>query len=304
MNFRIGFRKKMENFKKLDYILDTHMNATDVTQAFGFKSETMLSKLRKGKTNITKLHIDGLEKYFNIPSKIFNTPLNYNYQIDKLITEYQIELYRKKEKKVFQKKILQQLKKYQLIPPQIFTKEFRERGELDSFIREYKKDLLSNSNIYTKFSTSIFPINNKLFNSLKGVWYGYVYPSNPLSAQHGIWEVETTIFDDYSVVDYWGNAGYLKIGKNESLIIKESYDHEDLTLIRFSNRQVASGIFHFVIVSNQNHTLYEMVNFGFFSRKQYPLDEAKEILGERESKQLKLDLEFNEKLIERAIVPQ
>jgi hypothetical protein len=47
-----------------------------------------------------------------------------------------------------------------------------------------------------------------------------------------------------------------------------------------------------------------MVNFGFFSRKQYTPDEAKEILGDMESKQLKLDLEFNERLIERAIVPQ
>ena len=296
----------MENFQKLDYILDTHMNATEVTRAFGFKSETMLSKLRKGTSHISTLYIDGLEKYFNIPSKIFTTKLHTTDEIDEMIKSYQLKQSQEKEKKEFQKKILKKLEEHQLIPKEIFHKKFLNKGELNSFIEEHKEKLLKESTSIetSSYSNQVFPRNEKLFNRLKGVWYGYVYPSNPASAKQGIWEVETTIRDDYSVVDYWGNAGYLKIGKNESLIIKESYDHDDLTIIRFSNRQVPSEIFRFVIVSNQNHTLHEMVNFGFFSRKKYDLDEAKEILGNIENKQLKLDIEFNEKLIQRAIVPQ
>jgi len=296
----------MKNFEKLDYILDTHMNATEVTRAFGFKSETMLSKLRKGRSHITTLYIDGLEKYFNIPSEIFTTDLTSTDEIDRLITEYQAYEKKRLERKAFQKKILKTLEEHQLIPKKLFEKEFSKRGELDAFLKEHKRSLLENetSTETASFSSRVFPKNEKLFNKLKGVWYGYVYPSNPASAKHGIWEVETTINDDYSVVDYWGNAGYLKLGKNESLIIKESYDHDDLTIIRFSNRQVPSEIFRFVVISNQNHTLHEMVNFGFFSRKQYDLEEAKEILGKLEDKQMKLDMEFNQRLISRAVVPQ
>ena len=260
----------MTKEEKLNYLLEHYMTATDVTRAFGFRSNTMISNMRKGQTNIATLHIEGLEKHFNIPQKVFSSEVTSTKEIDLLIKEYQEEKKEKERQKELQKKILKKLEETNL----------------------------------NKFSNQIFPTNQKLFNKLKGVWYGYVYPSNPASAEHGIWEVETTIYDDYSVVDYWGNAGYLKTGKNESLIIKESYDHDDLTIIRFSNRQVPSGIFRFVVVSNQNHTLNEMVNFGFFSRQRYDLEEAKEILGSIESKQLKLDLEFNKRLIERAIVPQ
>ena len=304
-NFHIR-RGNMENFQKLDYILDTHMNATEVTRAFGFKSETMISKLRKGKSHISTLYLDGLEKYFNIPSEIFIMTINDTDEIDELIKSYQLKKSKEKGKKEFQQKILKKLEETHLIPKEIFNKDFFNKGELNSFIKKHKEQLLMESTdiVVSAFSNQVFPKNEKLFHKLKGVWYGYVYPSNPASAEHGIWEVKTTIHDNYSVIDYWGNKGYLKIGKNESLIIKESYDYEDLTIIRFSNRQVSSGIFRFVIVSNQNHTLHEMVNFGFFSRQRYDLEEAKEILGSMESKQLKLDINFNERLLQKAIVPQ
>ena len=196
------------------------------------------------------------------------------------------------------------------IPQEVFDKKTEfDTVFIDKIINDYTHQEIMKQNHHSSIcenleKNKIFCKNEKLFENLKGIWYGYVYPSNPTSAEQGIWEVETTIHDDYSVVDYWGNAGYLKIGKNESLIIKESYDHDDLTIIRFSNRQIPSEIFRFVIVSNQNHTLHEMVNFGFFSRKKYDFEEAKEILGNIEGKQLKLDIEFNERLIERAIVPQ
>jgi len=153
---------------------------------------------------------------------------------------------------------------------------------------------------------SIFQKNLKLFNKLKGVWYAYLYASNPDSAKEtlGIWIVETTIHEDYSVIDYWGNRGYLKLGKRESLIIKESYDNDDLTIIRFSNRQIPSSHFRFVILSNQNNTEYEMVNFGFYSRIKYSAKEAKEILGDINNLQLKLDLDFNDRINKKGIVPK
>ncbi len=242
------------NAQKLDYLLEHYMSATEVTRAFGFKSNTMISNMRKGQTNVATLHMEGLETHFGIPKEIFTNQISNSEEIDSLIENYKIR----------------------------------------------KTDETNNT-----LSNSVFPNNEKLFQKLKGVWYGYLYPSNPASAKHGVWEVKTIIKDDYSVVDEpWGNRGYIQLGKHESLIIKESYDNDDLTIIRFSNRQVPSAHFRFVIISNQNNTLHEMVNFGFFSRKQYNPNEAKEILGDIESKQLKLDLEFNDRLNERAVVPE
>jgi len=299
----------MENHQKFNYILEKYISASEVKRAFGFKSQAsqaMISAMSRGQANIATLHMEGLEKHFDISCKIFAPYIQSEEEIDKEIECYKNEKNSLKKKAKVEKEILKILEEYQLIPEEIFNKKLEHKDELDSIIKKYKERLCikTSSQPYHNFSHKVFPNNEKVFNKLKGVWYGYVYPSNPASSKDGIWEVETTIHDDYSVVDYWGNAGYLKIGKNESLIIKESYDHDDLTIIRFSNRQVPSELFRFVVISNQNHTLNEMVNFGFFSRKQYSPDEAKEILGDIKSKQLKLDLEFHERLIERAIVPQ
>ncbi|CAA6806141.1 MAG: Unknown protein, partial [uncultured Sulfurovum sp.] len=178
------------------------------------------------------------------------------------------------------------------------------KEKINQLIAEHRA-FSTNGTLSFEDEDSIFQKNQKLFNQLKGIWYAYLYPSNPTSAKEteGIWIVKTTINDDYSVVDYWGNAGYLKIGKNQSLIIKEPYENNDLTVIRFSNRHVSFEHFRFTIVSNQNGTIDEMVNFGFYSRKKYSAKEAKEILGDRHKTQLKLDLEFEKRLKERGTVP-
>jgi len=251
----IGKRETMNNSEKLDYILNKYVNAAEVTRQFGFKSNSMISNMRNGQGNIARLHTDGLEKYFNIPTEIFQNTTSTKTEIDTLIKNYQ-------------KKSLADLNK-------------------------------------TALSQKVFHKNNKLFQKLKGIWYAYLYASNPQSAvkTEGIWIVETTIHDDYSVIDYWGNRGYLKIGKHESLIIKESYDNDDLTVIRFPNRQIPSQHFRFVIISNQNNTTHEMVNYGFYSRIKYEPKEAKRILGDKSKVQLKLDLEFNDRINRQGIVP-
>jgi hypothetical protein len=237
----------------LDIVIDRYIKvASHITQVFGFKSNTMISNLRNSNhsSTINKLHMDGLEKYFDIPVEIWS---------DVNISE----------------------------------------EALDELIIKYREKKSSNE------QNSVFKKNQKLFDKLKGVWYAYLYASNPESAKdtEGIWIVETTIYDDYSVVDFWGNRGYLKLGKRESLIIKESYDNNDLTVIRFPNRQVPSSHFRFVILSNQNNTEHEMVNFGFYSRIKYSAKEAKEILGDINNLQLKLDLSFNDRINLKGIVP-
>ena len=83
-----------------------------------------------------------------------------------------------------------------------------------------------------------------------------------------------------------------------------AYDNDDLTVIRFPNRQVPSQNFRFVIISNQNNTTHEMVNLGFYSRKKHTPQEAKRILGDINKSQLKLDLDFNDRINIEGVVPK
>jgi len=199
---------------------------------------------------------------------------------------------------------MESIERHHKIPMSIWEHNFPfDKHKIDQEIKGYQASLKEGSLSFEE-EDAIFKKNQKLFKKLKGVWYAYLYPSNPKSAKEtqGVWIVETTIYEDYSVVDWWGNAGYLKLGKNESLIIKESYENDDLTVIRFSNRHVPFEHFRFTIVSNQNNTTHEMVNFGFYSRKKYSPDEAKRILGTMEKVQLKLDLDFAHRVNEQGIV--
>ena len=209
------------------------------------------------------------------------------------------------KKSNFLKKIhMESIERHHRIPITIWEDSFPfDKEKINQLIEEYRA-FSNNGTLSFEKEDSIFKQNQELFKQLKGTWYAYIYPSNPSSAKktEGIWIVETTIHEDYSVVDYWGNAGYLKIGKNQSLIIKEPYENSDLTVIRFSNRHISFEHFRFTIVSNQNGTTNEMVNFGFYSRKKYSPQEAKAILGEMNKVQLKLDLGFDKRLIQHGVV--
>ena len=193
---------------------------------------------------------------------------------------------------------MESIERHHKIPMNLWEKSLSyDEIQIDKLIKEYRLNL-KNGLFPKNEKETIFTNNKKLFQKLKGVWYAYIYASNPTTAQitDGIWIVPTEIYDDYTVIDHWNNKGYLKLGKNESLIIKESYENNDLTVIRFQNRQVPFENFRFTIVSNQNHTTHEMVNFGFYSRKKYTPQEAKRILGDMNKVQLKLDLKFDERL--------
>jgi len=248
--------------------------------------------LRKKFSYIIEHHIKGGKKELAI-----NT---FGYERENQVTN----LCSKQSHSTIRKIHMESIERHHKIPMSIWkhTLDF-DTKKIDELISEYRASLKAQAISFSD-EDEIFTKNQKLFQKLKGVWYAYLYPSNPSSAKEtdGVWIVETTIHDDYSVVDYWGNAGYLKIGKNQSLIIKEPYENNDLTVIRFSNRHVSFEHFRFTIVSNQNGTTDEMVNFGFYARKKYMPKEAKEILGDIRKVQLKLDIEFTKRLIERGEV--
>jgi hypothetical protein len=265
--------------EKLNFIIDNYIDggAEELAlKTFGYERQNTVSNLRSysiKSPTIRKIHMESIKYHYQIPLEIWSDDIAFDENfISKKINEYRLEL---KKEKIYKERYI-----------------------------EYNKRFEDGSLKFTKEDT-IFKKNQKLFDRLKGVWYAYLYPSNPASASEtdGVWIVETTIYDDYSVVDYWGNRGYLKLGKHESLIIKESYDNDDLTVIRFPNRQIPSKNFRFVIVSNQNNTTNEMVNFGFYSRVKYSPKEAKEILGDMKKVQLKLDLDFNARINRQGVVP-
>ena len=192
------------------------------------------------------------------------------------------------------------LERHFAVPMEVWDKQIEYQPEkIDELLKDYEENPPT-----TIINNRLFREDKKLMSKLVGEWYAYIYPSNPSSSSEnkGIWIVKTTITEDYLVVDEYDNEGFLQIGKNQSLILKESYDEGDLTVIRFTNRQVAYKHFRFVIVSTQNGTENEMVNFGFYSRIKYSPNIAKEILGLIDSVQLKLDLGFNDRMIKHVVI--
>jgi len=259
---------------------------------YATKQDILNELTREKLVYIIDTHIEGGKK--TLATKTFG------YDKENVVSNFCSKTVKSHLKKIHKESI----ERHHHIPMIIWDKDFPFNTELiDQEIKEYQASLNQGS-LTLETKDTIFQKNPKLFEKLKGVWYAYIYPSNPASAveTEGIWIVPTEIYDDYTVVDHWNNKGYLKLGKQESLIIKESYENNDLTVIRFQNRQVPFEHFRFTIVSNQNYTTHEMVNFGFYSRKKYTPKEAKRILGDMNKVQMKLDFGFEERIRMQGVV--
>ncbi|MCH9740552.1 MAG: hypothetical protein K0U38_06900 [Epsilonproteobacteria bacterium] len=141
----------------------------------------------------------------------------------------------------------------------------------------------------------VFSENELLLENIKGDWYAYFYPSNQFS---DVYCIKTTINLDGTVIDQNNNWGKLLIGKNQSIIVKEAFNSKNLITLVFDNHQVAYDMFHFSLISKRNHVNREMLNFGFFSRKEIEPNMIKEILGKKENLQLKMQCDFVERISE------
>jgi len=159
--------------------------------------------------------------------------------------------------------------------------------------KEQIKSILDNREKY--LNTNIFYNDETLINILSGVWYSYFYPNQKSKP---IYCIETTINKDYKVLDENNNMGKVYLGKNQSMIVKEAHNSKNLISMTFDNSQIAFGIFSFTLVSKTNFNQQKMYSYGFLSRKKIDLISAKAILGDLDSKQLKLDCKFEERLVE------
>lgn len=147
---------------------------------------------------------------------------------------------------------------------------------------------------HTKLN-SLFENNNlKLMEKLVGKWYLYSYPSKPQGTD--VWATETTIYESYMVEDAHKNEGKLYIGKNQSIILKESNNSQNITSITFDNNRVTYGLFPFSRVSKSNNFNKELFNFGFFSREKLDDEKAKYILGDLNKVQLQMDYGMIERI--------
>ena len=171
------------------------------------------------------------------------------------------------------------------IPYKIFDKKITTAKQIKSILEEERK--ISKEVVFKK--------NEQLLEDIQGEWYAYFYPSNRFA---NIYCIKTTINLDGTVSDENGNKGKLFIGTNQSLIIKEAKNSKNLVTITFDNHQVAYNMFHFSLVSKRNHNNLEMFNYGFFSRHEIELDMLKDILGEKEKVQLKMECDFAERISE------
>ncbi len=133
-----------------------------------------------------------------------------------------------------------------------------------------------------------------LLDELVGDWYMYSYPSNLKQAE--LWEVKTTFNGDGSVIDEYRNRGFIYIGKNQSIILKESFVSQNITSITFDNYSVYYKVFLFSRVSKSNSVNNEIFNFGICSKNRIAIDEVKKILGDRDKVQIKIDYLIKERL--------
>jgi transcriptional regulator with XRE-family HTH domain len=143
---------------------------------------------------------------------------------------------------------------------------------------------------------SMFQNNEELLNQLVGTWYFYSYTSNTNLIE--LWETETYFESDYSVKDEHDNQGSLYIGKNQSIILKESNGAKNITSITFDNSGVFYDIFLFSRVSKANVVNNEMFNFGVCSRNQLDKEVVKKILGDMKHVQLQIDYDVLRRLSE------
>ena len=136
-------------------------------------------------------------------------------------------------------------------------------------------------------SFKIFKKDYKILEKLIGKWYLYSYPSNPNLSE--VWSTETHIYDDFTVLDAHRNRGEIYIGQKQSFIIKESNNSKNITTTVFDNERITYKNFPFSRIAKSNSFNREILSFGFFSKREIPKMEAKEILGEIEKTQLQMD---------------
>jgi len=286
--------KKKNLADKVAYIFRKYTKK-EVSKEFGFANQSSLSGWDNPNPKIKRVHLLGLQEYFGIPITIFDDDIPYSdEEIDNSIEKYKKKLIEQEKNK----KIFESLKRNGLVPKSIYSDEIDTIEKIDREIMEHKEKIRQNRLI---FENNLFIEDNRLYNNLLGEWNSYLY-SSTYTRTRKIHIFKTYFKEDYDVIDEHKNRGKLFIGNNQSLVIKKSPNEKNFSVIIFQNINVTYKIFRFSIISIQNGTSDEMTQYGFYSKKEYSKDEAKEILGDIDDIQLKLNLDFAKRVRDEFVI--
>lgn len=168
------------------------------------------------------------------------------------------------------------------IPIEIFeNKQIKTTQQIDTILTHAQQ------------TEKMFEPNYELLDKLVGTWYFYSYHSQQ---NDHIWQTETTIYENGTTRDKNKNIGKLLIGKNQSVIIKETYNAKNLNTITFDNNRITYKAFPFSRVSKINALNNELLTFGVCSKVKLNYEEIKEILGDYNKVQLKIDHEMLQRI--------
>ena len=183
------------------------------------------------------------------------------------------------------------------IPVSVWNSNVLDTKEIwDKQISDFRKKLKQEKKL------EIFPQDPRIWEKLKGEFYAYMYGSHIFNGNREIKCIKTTFYDDFQVIDQHKNRGVVMLGDYQGIIIKKTPNEGHFSIIVFPIKQVTYGTFRFNIISIQNGTNHEMVNWGFYTKEKISIEKAEDILGQKDKVQLKLDIEFAKRIRQNFII--
>jgi len=273
---------------KFNFFVENYTNSMEeVKQKIGIDSVGTLNSFRssKSKASISKIYMESLEKHYHLPLKFWNKNIPYNEEnLRKIITDYQKDLKKKKEQEKENFELLKKLQEEVLI--------LKKRNQS---LEEAQTRTTLNLN------GDLFKEDTNLLNNLLGEWHTHLYSST--YERTGKIHIFETYFQENNIVfDVYKNSGKFFIGEHQTIVLKKTHNEKNFSLIVFQNNNVTYKVVIFAIVSIQNGTHEEMMQYGFYSKKKYSYEETKKILGEINKLQLKLDLDFARRIRDEFVV--
>jgi hypothetical protein len=176
------------------------------------------------------------------------------------------------------------------IPIEIFDDDITTSSEIRELLRRTKN--LNRVENKREFNLQL--------QHLVGEWFAYFYCDN-VKARSKIFnemmsdkevsfikKEKISINSSLQVKSDEKKQGSIKIGTNQSIIILEDKNSNDMMLYSFDNDRVCYNRFFVSKISKTKHSKNEILNFGFFSKKELHEKEIQSILGNFEEIQLRV----------------
>ena len=273
---------------KFDFFVKNYTEGVEeIRRKIGIDSAGTLNSFRslKFKSSISKIYMESLEKHYHIPLKFWDKHIPCNEKkLKEIIDNYQQDLKEKKEEEKENSELLKKLKEEVLL--------LKKKNKV---LKE------AQTKISLNLDTNFFKKDIDLQNKLLGEWNTHLY-SSTYERTKKIHIFKTYFQENNSVFDVYKNNGKFFIGEHQTIVFKKTPNEKNFSLIVFQNNNITYKVVIFAIISIQNGTHEEMMQYGFYSKKEYSYEETKKILGEVNNLQLKLDLDFARRIRDEFVV--